>query len=318
MPDTIGGLANLLISQGLSNSAVLAEVLRRFPDANTTLRCISWYRSRQKNGASARPGPHQPAPGWPDWTLPSNDELLRLAKLTAPYIRLLHPNIVQAVIDDNCRHRADWSRRLAARGLDPSLYLWEGSACAFPGVRRHAGQREIAQFKLKTGIGRLPTDALALDDNEYPRQIWSFALRGRKYDRTGPNGFALAHLADHKEYKDRGSEEFALDEPGARWRSLFGLFTCATNTVYIPEGLIRPTDFAFPLRNLLQRRAAELYGDFSNLLPPGISIRPAPGPAWSLKAFDWCAPVGSPAHIPAFLAFRAAKLDQLLSGEANA
>ena len=41
----IGELAQKLLSEGLTNEQVLAEVRQQFPDAATTMASVSWYRS---------------------------------------------------------------------------------------------------------------------------------------------------------------------------------------------------------------------------------------------------------------------------------
>jgi len=74
------------------------------------------------------------------------------------HARFLQPEIVQAIVVDNELHRAAWSEALETRGIDPRAYLWPGSACAFPGVRRYAGSSEIAIFR-KRATGSV-TDAL--------------------------------------------------------------------------------------------------------------------------------------------------------------
>lgn len=255
-----------------------------------------------------RPGSSE----WPEWSLPSHDEQLRLAEMAVPYVRFLHPEIVQAVVEDNERHRERWAAAFAERDIDPSLYLWHHSSCAFPGIRRHSGSTEIARFKGRMETTR-PTDALELDGNSYPKEIWSFVFRGKRFQNTGPNGYQLAHLADHKVYKNRslleidGVHDYPVD------KALFGLFTSLSNTAYIPTSLIRPTDFGGMLRSLLQRKTIELYGEFCNLLPPQLSFRSNDTEAWSLDAFSWSAPVGTLTHVAAFLDFRHACIDRLLS-----
>jgi len=81
----------------------------------------------------------------------------------------------------------------------------------------------------------------------------------------------------------------------------------------MPIGLIRPTDFAFTLRNLIQRQAAHLYSDFCNILPPSLSFRAAESGAWSLDAFDWSEPVGTLDYVPAFLNYRRQEMEKLFS-----
>jgi hypothetical protein len=157
-----------------------------------------------------------------------------------------------------------------------------------------------------------PANAIALDDNSYPKQIWSFVFRGKRFPNHGPVSYSLAHLIDHKNYKTRAGEEF--DSLGkSQLPSHFGLYTSPTNTVYMPTGLMRPTDFSFPLRNLIQRKAEEIYGGLCNILPPHLSIRAGESDAWSLDSFDWCEPVGTPENLPAFLHYRKKRMEELLS-----
>ncbi|RKH48368.1 hypothetical protein [Corallococcus sicarius] len=157
------------------------------------------------------------------------------------------------------------------------------------------------------------TGALRLDDNGYPKQLWSFVFRGAKFAQNGPEGYSLAHLADHKQHRNRASDEFARTSPSTPTRPLFGLYTSAANTVYVPCNLIRPTDFAGALRNLLIRRAQSLYGSDCRLLPAEFSIPAASSEKWELDRFTWADPVGTSVHIREFLAFRRAEVARLLS-----
>ncbi len=265
--------------------------------------------------AEAAPAtPRAPASSaWPEWVSPTKSDLLQLARITVPYVRFLHPDIVRAIVEDNEHHRPSWETRLRERCIDPAIYLWERSACAFPGVRRYAGSTEIARHRGRMDGTERPEDALRLDDNNYPKHVWSFVFRAKVFQNQGPAGYSLAHLADHKLYKNRGREEFDVHGETIAPAVLFGLYTSAANTVYTPNCLIRPTDYAFPLRNLIQRQADHLYGGFCNLLPPGMSIRAAESGAWSLDAFDWSEAVGTMDHVPAFLSFRIQEMDRLFS-----
>ncbi|MCP3140820.1 hypothetical protein [Pyxidicoccus xibeiensis] len=201
-----------------------------------------------------------------------------------------------------------------ARGIDPEIYLWDGSPCVFPGVRRYAGSREVAAYRGHTSLqAEVPTGALRLDDNDYPKQLWSFVFRGSKFAKHGPQGYSLAHLADHKQHGNRASDEFERTSPSTPTRPLFGLYTSAANTVYVPCNLIRPTDFAGALRNLLIRRAQNLYGSFCRLLPVEYSIPAASSETWELDQFTWAEPVGTSAHIREFLVFRRAEVTSILS-----
>ena len=166
---------------------------------------------------------------------------------------------------------SEWSISLEALGIDPAIYLWEGSPCAFPGVRRYAGSTEIAVFRKRTESSEAPPQCLSLDDNDYPKHLWSFVFTGKPFRKRGPDGYQLAHLFDHKEYGNRWRDE--LDAPpGVEEPVLpYGLFTSAANAVYAPGAFLRPTDLSPRLRSLIQRRAQQLYG---NILLPGAA---APG-----------------------------------------
>lgn len=251
---------------------------------------------------------------WPEWEVPTDQDLLELARITVPYIRFLNPDIVQAIVEDNSHNHSSWHDQLRERGIDPDLYLWERSSCAFPGVRRHAGSSEIAQHRRRMDTTSTHENALALDDNHYPKTVWSFVLRGKAFQNQGPIGYSLAHLADHKRYKNRSQGEFdGMDTGPSELPALFGLYTSVANTCYMPVGLIRPTDFGFVLRNLLQRQAVRLYGSFCNLLPPNLSVRANQSHEWSLDSFAWGEPVGSLEYVQAFVDFRRLEMVKLFS-----
>jgi len=244
---------------------------------------------------------------WPTWEQPGPERVFALA-----LAQFLHPDIVQAVVEDNEVHRVTWIEALKSRQIDPTAYLWAKSSCAFPGVRRYSGSREIAshngliQLDENQGI-----EALALDDNDYPKQLWSFVFRGKQFAKAGPNGYALAHLADHKNHGNRFEEDFVLKD-GAEPHALFGLYTCPSNTVYISQSLIKPTDFVGTIRALLVRRAQQLYGEFCEIVPPFLHI-PVPSAEWDVNQFTWADPVGTTKHIHDFLAFRQYRMEKLIN-----
>lgn len=252
---------------------------------------------------------------WPTWPEPNDDDLLALARAVARHARFLHPDVVAAIVEDNERHREDWTKQLAARGVDAAGYLWPRGPCAFPGVRRYAGSREIAEFHgHREATGNL-AGALALDDNTYPKHVWSWILRGRPFQQFGPAGYALAHLADHKELGNRADAEFGRGAADAD-APLFGLFTCPTNTAYLPVSLLRPTDHARHLRNLLMRRAEAIYAPAAELLPAPLAVGPASGPAWELGQFHWAEPVGGREFLDVFLRYREEAMARILTGDA--
>lgn len=188
--------------------------------------------------------------------------------------------------------------------------MWKNCANVFPGVRRHAGSEEIAIHRKQKELGKAHIGAIILDDNTFPKQIWSLIFRGRKFANFGSPNYLLAHLFDHKVYKNRAEHEF--DNNVGATGTLFGLYTSAAGTVYMPNGLMRPTDFSYSLRNLLQRKAQYLYGDFCNLLPPPKSIKSDVPAKWALENFRWRDPVGDTKHIDTFLKYRNETMEKLI------
>ena len=277
-----------------------------------------------QNKSRPAPQPGEPAPRfaklpkpdpWPKWDRPSSEEILAMAHGTVPFIRFLNPDVVQRVVEDNTLQRAVWIKSLRGRKINPDAYLWDQSPCAFPGVRRYAGSKEIAAFRGHTRLAEnRSVNALALDDNDYPKQLWSFVLCGVKFRKFGPGGYALAHLADHKDHGNRFAQEFEVIEGGGGPHPLSGLYTCPSNTVYSPLNLIKPTDFVGTLRDLLVRRAQMLYGEFCKILPPYLRIRENVLPEWDVNEFRWADCVGTTEHIETFLAFRRDVMAKLIGG----
>ena len=113
-----------------------------------------------------RPGAH-----WPVWPQPSAEDLLDLARATAPFVRFLAPDIVGAVAEDNRLMGPEWSSRLRALDINPDIYLWEGTPCAFPGIRRYAGSEEQAVLRKRAAPRAAPPQCLDLDDNDYPKHL---------------------------------------------------------------------------------------------------------------------------------------------------
>ena len=253
----------------------------------------------------------RPAKDWPVWPQPNDDDLLGLAQTITVVGQFLDPCIVGAIAEDNRRMEADWSARLRELGIDPAIYLWEGSPCAFPGVRRYAGSTEIAVFRQRAKPEKLPPQCLSLDDNDYPKHLWAFVLTGRPFRKHGPQEYQLAHLFDHKEHGNRWDVE--LDRLLGAKESLlpYGLYTSAANSAYVPGAFLRPTDFSTRLRNLFQRRALQLYGNVCCILPPRLAVKCCEDPKWALDNFRWSAPVGGIDNVPDFLEFRRERMEYL-------
>ena len=296
-----------------SNAQVADEVRRRVPGAKTTPASVSSIKSKAlaKQGQPVRETRRQGA-SWPVWPQPDDKDLLELARTLIPFIRFLHPAIVGTVVEDNQRMGTDWSARLEAIGIDPAIYLWDGSPCAFPGIRRYAGSTEIALFRQRVTASEVPPQCLALDDNDYPKHLWAFVFTGKPFRKRGPDRYQLAHLFDHKEHGNRWQDELER-LPGANEQlPLYGLFTSAANSAYVPSAFLRPTDFSPTLRSLIQRRALQIYGNICRIVPPAFRVKSCEDRNWDLDRFQWSAPVGDTKNVPDFLEFRRKRMGDLI------
>jgi hypothetical protein len=235
-------------------------------------------------------------------------DLLRIARILTKYVRFLDPAIVAAIVEDNRLSARDWRLRLSARGVDPRLYLWEGAACCFPGVRRYV-DAEKGAWKSGRKVFR---DALALDFNEYPRWVWS-ALMPERSAALEAEGYGIFHPLNHKVINAQVQSSLEVNKY-LHGRGLYGLFTSAVNMTYAPNVLISLMNTNHWLRTRFLERQAELYGPVSAILPPQVSVRRGVG-EWNLKAFEWapCEGAADSARVRAFLAARRARVNALLA-----
>ena len=300
-----------------SGTASLKSSVRLYRDFRDARDRADWAegppaKQRQQLLANQQPEAVSPArQGMPD------ARLFEFAQAMTPFVQFLEPGIVRAVADDNFAMRVDWSSRLEALGIEPAMYLWVGSPCAFPGVRRFTGSTAFAVFRQWADAPELAWQCLALDENDYLRELWSFVFTGQPFHGRDPHGYRLAHLFDRKEHPYKSGEPDIL--AGAdRPRLPYGLVTSPASSAYLPTGYVSRTDAAPILRNLLQRRALQLYGDACRLVPPPLSVKPCDDPNWALDEFRWAEPVGDTRNMPAFLAFRRRRMEELLAGRQEA
>ena len=134
-------------------------------------------------------------------------------------------------------------------------YLFDGSACVFPGVRRfirHNGTKIKYNAEYKAII----------DDNTFPRHLWCHLINGRIYNNnnwieTRLDEFELAHIFSHKE-SETDKEQYYFESFNKNVKP-FGLFTCATNVVLLPKGTVRPTDNSNVIKAIFYKRFIDLY-----------------------------------------------------------
>lgn len=249
---------------------------------------------------------------WPVWELPTDEECYQLAKIITKYVKFLNPEIISRIVSENEKLSSSFYSKMKSNGINPELYIWDKNSCCFPGVRRHAGSSEIAAHRKRMEMSSIE-DAIALDDNDYPKQIWSFIFRDSQFSKYGPSGYSLAHLIDHKKEKNRMDDEFIFTDNHVFEKPFYGLYTCASNSVYVPNNLMKPTDFNGSIRNLLIRKAESLYGSFCKLVPSYVKVKEPIDSKWNIENFEWSEPVGTIDNLNDFFSFRNKKLDEIFN-----
>jgi hypothetical protein len=232
------------------------------------------------------------------WPAFSDSDLLDMAHVVTKNAHFLDPSVIAAVVQDNQAHAATWRQALARAGVKPGLYLWEGSACCFPGIRRFEGADEKDAYSKKLANRRFP-NALELDFNDYPKWIWDHVMG------EIPPRFSLVHTFSFRDAPPSSGHNAYLPVKGVH-----GLFTCATNMVYMPNSLVTVVSISEPLRALLARRQGELYGGVSALVPPQVPL-PQVKEGWDYESFQW-APCSGASDMGPFLRRRNAKMAALL------
>lgn len=241
-------------------------------EIKNNLRIATYDRSYPKSPYKNKlPVKGSPKNKWPDWQIPTDEDQLTLARILLPHIKILDPKIVALIVEDNNKNLSIWQEQFQILGIRSDIYLWENSPVAFPGIRRHVGTREIAQFKgdLKYSSSK---NAIYLDANSYPKEIWSFSLRNIKYGNTNPYDYSLAHILDHKDYKTRNSNELKGFEKSEDKNLFAGLYTSCANTIYIPTTFLKPTDHNSKIRQILIQLVDKYYGSICNVLPHNLSF----------------------------------------------
>jgi len=171
----------------------------------------------------------------------------------------LHPDIVHYISNANLKFKEEFQLHSHER-LNNQEFLFEGSDCVFPGVRRPIN-KETSGRKWKNNIYE---DGTILNDNTYPRHIWSFLVCGKAYSsnswkNTGLNAFELAHIFGHK--TDETDLEKSSFEKFDENKNPYALFTSASNVALIPKGLTKPTDKLESIKLCYYQRHIDLYGE---------------------------------------------------------
>ena len=168
----------------------------------------------------------------------------------------MHPKIIEKIQLKNAEEY-EYFEELFGNKIELGHYLFDGSACVFPGVRRYvSGQGRQKAYNIEYRA--------IIDDNTFPRHIWCFLENGKTYNgpswkATGLNQFELAHIFTHKESEVEFEKPFfsKMDES----LTPYGEFSCASNVILLPKGTVRPTDNSKPIKAAFYQRYINLYGD---------------------------------------------------------
>lgn len=193
---------------------------------------------------------------FPDFTSKVEDEL---AILMGSVSHHLHPDIVKYISTSNLKFKEEF-QEYSPKGLDIQEFLFENSDCVFPGSRRNIN-KESKKAKWKNNVYE---DGTILNDNTFPRHLWSFLVCGKSYSSrswtdTGLNAFELAHVFGHK--VDETSLEKRCFKRFEEDIKPYALFTSASNVVLIPSGLTKPTDKLESIKLCYYQRHIDLYGE---------------------------------------------------------
>ncbi|PWH10158.1 hypothetical protein DEJ39_07630 [Bacteroidetes bacterium SCGC AAA795-G10] len=171
----------------------------------------------------------------------------------------IHPDIVKYLVEANISLKEDFGQ-YSHEKLNIHEFFFDNSDCVFPGVRRPVN-KETSGSKWKNNIYK---DGTILNDNTYPRHIWSFLVNGKPYSSsnwkiTGLNAFELAHIFGHKT-DETGLEKMSFLNFEEN-KNPYSLFTSASNVVLIPKGLTKPTDKNNSIKLCYYQRHLDLFGE---------------------------------------------------------
>ena len=168
----------------------------------------------------------------------------------------IHPRIIERIQRAN-DSEYNYFRNLFSDYIKVENYLFKGSACLFPGVRRYvSGKGKKKQYN--------PDYKAIIDDNTFPRHLWCFLADNKTYNGpswkdTGLNQFELAHIFTHKKSELTFEKQFfEICDENIR---PYGDFTCACNIVLLPKGTVRPTDNSETIKSVFYKRYIDLYGE---------------------------------------------------------
>ena len=179
-----------------------------------------------------------------------------ICKILSQLCYHIHPKIIHHIQEKN-KKEYGFFKNLFSGGIDIENYLFDGSACVFPGVRRYiSGQGQKNQYNKEYKA--------IIDDNTFPRHLWCFLVNNKTYNgpnwkESGLNQYELAHIFTHKQ-TELEFETIFFNKFDSQIHP-HGDFTCACNIVLLPKGTVRPTDNSQVIKSIFYKRYIDLYGE---------------------------------------------------------
>ena len=220
----------------------------------------------------------------------------------------INPRIVELIQKRNIEEY-DYFKDLFDGKINVDHYLFDGSACVFPGVKRYvSGQGKKKAYN--------PEYQAIIDDNTFPRHIWCFLENGKTY--SGPNWrdsglgqFELAHVFTHKESEIYFEKQFFSNVVDDLYP--YGDFSCACNVTLLPKGTVRPTDNSKAIKAAFYKRYVDLYGELPLNGRSGFNESLVPSWYSELKWNDAPLPVLWEEKIKKLLTYRTQRITGLLN-----
>jgi hypothetical protein len=214
-----------------------------------------------------------------------------IAIILAKISHHIHPYIIEYIQDENKKFKSVFDN-IKHPNCNSETFLYDGSDCVFPGFRRPVKSQIVKGWKNNV----FEKDGTILNDNTFPRHIWSFLSMDRPYSGgkagtwtnadIGLNKFELAHIFAHKTDERKSEEKFFS---GCKKIEPYGLFTSASNVVLIPKGFAKPTDHMANVKACFYKRHFELYEDIPDTLN-GLILDESEVPDW-YKEVNWPDPI---------------------------
>jgi hypothetical protein len=174
-----------------------------------------------------------------------------LAIILAQLAYHISPEIVRFIAERNKKDQL-FFEELFGNNIDIGNYLFDGSDCVFPGVRRWDTQKGD---KLKYDENY----KAIIDDNIFPRHIWCYLYYGKSTGWKDFKEFELAHIFAHKDAETNAEKSYFKNFDDKK--PPFAQFTSAANVVLLPKGTVRPTDNSTVIKLIFYKRHIDLYGE---------------------------------------------------------